>query len=71
MLSDSPYRRSLSIPEVIVELRKCSKIQFDPRVVKAAVQLLTEAEIEERTGCPAIPVQTDLVGNPRPIKYFP
>jgi putative nucleotidyltransferase with HDIG domain len=55
MLSDSPYRRSLSIPEVIVELRKCSKIQFDPRVVKAAVQLLTEEEIDERTGFPSIP----------------
>lgn len=55
MLSDSPYRRSLSIPEVIIELRKCSKIQFDPQVVETAVQLLTEADIEERAGSPAIP----------------
>lgn len=55
MLSDSPYRHSLSIPEVIVELRNCSKVQFDPRVVETAVQLLMEAEIGERTCCPAIP----------------
>jgi len=55
MLSTSPYHRSLSIRQVIGELRRCSNIQFDPRVVETAVQLLTEAEIEERAGSPAIP----------------
>jgi putative nucleotidyltransferase with HDIG domain len=58
MLSDSPYRRSLSIPHAIIELRKCTKIQFDPLIVETAVQLLTEADREERTGCPSSRVQT-------------
>jgi len=55
MLSTSPYHRSLSIQQVIGELRRCSNVQFDPRVVETAVQLLMEAEIEERSPRPAIP----------------
>jgi len=55
MLSTSPYHRSLSIQQVIGELRRCSNVQFDPRVVETAVQLLMEAEIEGRSPRPAIP----------------
>jgi len=42
MSSDSPYRRALSTQQIVDELRKCANIQFDPLVVKAAIQMLQE-----------------------------
>lgn len=42
MKSDHPYRRALSVRQVIAELCKCANTQFDPLVVEAATELLQE-----------------------------
>lgn len=38
MLSDRPYRKALTIPAVLQQLREHSGSQFDPRVVQALVE---------------------------------
>ncbi len=40
MTSDRPYRTALPPSEALAELRCCSGYQFDPRVVKAFIQVL-------------------------------
>jgi len=40
MVADRPYRRGRSQQEAILELRRCSGTQFDPRVVEAFVNVL-------------------------------
>jgi HD-GYP domain-containing protein (c-di-GMP phosphodiesterase class II) len=45
MTSDRPYRKKLTLEQVIEELKRCSGSQFDPLVVEAAIQLL-ENEIK-------------------------
>ncbi len=40
MIEDRPYRKALSQDEAIAELLRCSGTQFDPRVVRALIQLL-------------------------------
>jgi diguanylate cyclase (GGDEF)-like protein/putative nucleotidyltransferase with HDIG domain len=40
MLSDRPYRMGLKKDQVIEELKRCSGSQFDPLVVKVAVQMV-------------------------------
>jgi diguanylate cyclase (GGDEF)-like protein/putative nucleotidyltransferase with HDIG domain len=47
MVSDRPYRKSLRIEQVIDELKRNSGTQFDPLVVKEAVEMLEE-EMEDR-----------------------
>ncbi|MCE5203989.1 MAG: HD domain-containing protein [Actinomycetia bacterium] len=42
MIADRPYRRGRSIEEAILELRRCSGTQFDPRVVDAFIRALEE-----------------------------
>jgi len=54
MVADRPYRRGRSQQEAMLELRRCSGSQFDPRVVEAFIEVLesTEADMGE-------PVETD------------
>jgi len=40
MTGDRPYRRSLTIPEAVAELRANSGSQFDPEVVEAFIRVL-------------------------------
>jgi diguanylate cyclase (GGDEF)-like protein/putative nucleotidyltransferase with HDIG domain len=40
MISDRPYRRASKIGKIMEELQRCSGNQFDPLVVKAAIQIL-------------------------------
>src|SRR5215218_5934478 len=47
MVSDRPYRPSLSVEEALGELRRCAATQFDPAVVDAFVGVLGEGH---RTG---------------------
>ena len=44
MISDRPYRAALSLRQIIKELRRCTGTQFDPIVVKVAIQILMEIE---------------------------
>jgi HD-GYP domain-containing protein (c-di-GMP phosphodiesterase class II) len=39
MVSDRPYRIGMSPADALVELRRCSGTQFDPRVVEAFATL--------------------------------
>jgi HD-GYP domain-containing protein (c-di-GMP phosphodiesterase class II) len=39
MTSDRPYRRALSAPDALAELRRCAGTQFDPEVVFAFCRL--------------------------------
>ena len=39
MTHDRPYRSPSSIEEALAEISRCSGSQFDPRVVKAFLQL--------------------------------
>jgi putative nucleotidyltransferase with HDIG domain len=45
MVADRPYRRGRSQQEAILELRRCSSTQFDPRVVDAFIKVLETEEI--------------------------
>lgn len=40
MVSDRPYRHSLSFEDAIAELKAEAGTQFDPRVVEAFLQVL-------------------------------
>lgn len=42
MVSDRPYRRGRSQQDAILELRRCSGTQFDPRVVEAFIRVLSD-----------------------------
>ena len=44
MLTDRPYRKSLSFDEVIDELRKGSGTQFDPVILKAFLEMIRERD---------------------------
>ncbi len=45
MASDRPYRRALSLPEIIIELRRMQGTQFDPAIAEIfAVILEREGE---------------------------
>jgi HD-GYP domain-containing protein (c-di-GMP phosphodiesterase class II) len=46
MESGRPYRKARPIKYVIAELERCSGTQFDPFVVKAAIQILHEKEAQ-------------------------
>lgn len=48
MLSDRPYRRALSMQQIIAELHRYSDIQFDPILVEPAIQILVEIEPEDQ-----------------------
>jgi putative nucleotidyltransferase with HDIG domain len=41
MLSDRPYRKALSIPQVYSEIQRCSGTQFDPAVVARVLEKQT------------------------------
>lgn len=45
MVSDRPYRKSLRLEQVVQELKKNAGTQFDPLVVKEAVEMI-EADID-------------------------
>lgn len=42
MLSDRPYRQTMSFEDVIAEVQRCSGTQFDPQVVAAFMDLAAE-----------------------------
>jgi HD-GYP domain-containing protein (c-di-GMP phosphodiesterase class II) len=46
MTSDRPYRKALSRHEAMMELKRCSGSQFDPRVVSVFVDLLEKTADE-------------------------
>ena len=46
MVADRPYRRGRSQQEAMLELRRCSGSQFDPRIVDAFIDVLEHDEIE-------------------------
>ena len=46
MSTDRPYHRARSTEYIVHELRTCSDIQFDPRVVEVAIRILKETESE-------------------------
>jgi HD-GYP domain-containing protein (c-di-GMP phosphodiesterase class II) len=45
MTSDRPYRRALSVTDTIDEIKRCSGVSFDPRVVEAFLEVLAEQGI--------------------------
>jgi HD-GYP domain-containing protein (c-di-GMP phosphodiesterase class II) len=49
MVADRPYRRGRSQQEAILELRRCSGTQFDPRIVDAFIEVLESSEGAVRT----------------------
>jgi putative nucleotidyltransferase with HDIG domain len=54
MVSDRPYRKSVSSDDAVAELRRCAGTYFDPRVVEALAQVLEESDV--------IDLQTDPTG---------
>lgn len=40
MVSERPYRRSMTIEEAIIELKRCSGTQFDPKIVQVFIDAL-------------------------------
>ncbi len=44
MTSDRPYRKALSLSQVLQELRQNSGTQFDPRIVKAFLKLIENGQ---------------------------
>jgi putative nucleotidyltransferase with HDIG domain len=44
MIADRPYRDRLLVDDAIAELRRCSGADFDPRVVDALIEVLTEMD---------------------------
>ncbi|HEY5506175.1 MAG TPA: HD domain-containing phosphohydrolase [Coriobacteriia bacterium] len=47
MVSDRPYRKRLTSVGAVEELRRCSGTYFDPRVVEALVQVLSDSALGE------------------------
>lgn len=47
MTSDRPYRRALSVPDTVDEIRRFSGVTFDPKVVDAFMEVLEEQEVAE------------------------
>ncbi|AEG16810.1 diguanylate cyclase and metal dependent phosphohydrolase [Desulfofundulus kuznetsovii DSM 6115] len=48
MIVDRPYRRALSLPAALEELRRCGKSQFDPEVARRFARAVEEGALEER-----------------------
>jgi putative nucleotidyltransferase with HDIG domain len=48
MTADRPYREGLSDEAALVELRRCSGTQFDPRIVEALVGIVEEDQAAEK-----------------------
>ncbi len=44
MTSDRPYRKALSKSNAIMELNRCSGMQFDPEIVETFIKILEEEE---------------------------
>ncbi len=62
MMTDRPYRKAFSLPQVKKEIRDCSGTQFDPVVVSALIDMLNvdEDEILARTGYTAYPTEQNV-----------
>jgi diguanylate cyclase (GGDEF)-like protein/putative nucleotidyltransferase with HDIG domain len=58
MSSDRPYRRALTLPTVVNEIRAHTGTQFDPVVADAAIQML---EAESQLAAPEAEIQPGLV----------
>ena len=48
MMSDRPYRHAMTFDAAIGELHRCSGSQFDKRVIKTFVKVLTERRVASR-----------------------
>ena len=46
MITDRPYRKGMSVPQAIEELRRHRGVQFDPLVVDAIIQLYEEGKLK-------------------------
>ncbi|MBE3582468.1 MAG: diguanylate cyclase [Thermoanaerobacteraceae bacterium] len=47
MIADRPYRRALSLPAALEELRRCATYQFDPEVALRFARVVEEGALEE------------------------
>ncbi|MEW6608203.1 MAG: HD domain-containing phosphohydrolase [bacterium] len=48
MISDRPYRKALSEEDAIVELKRCSGRQFDPKIVNVFLKVLAEEKARNK-----------------------
>jgi diguanylate cyclase (GGDEF)-like protein len=48
MLSERPYKRSMSLEDAVAELRRCAGTQFDPRLVGVFCRLVADHTSAER-----------------------
>jgi HD-GYP domain-containing protein (c-di-GMP phosphodiesterase class II) len=44
MVSERPYRETMSVDEAIAELRRCAGTQFDPSVVEAFASIIQDRD---------------------------
>ncbi len=42
MVSDRPYRKSMSVEEAFCELERCSGTKFDPNIVKTFIKIMKQ-----------------------------
>jgi diguanylate cyclase (GGDEF)-like protein/putative nucleotidyltransferase with HDIG domain len=67
MASTRPYRKAMSLPEIMDEIEKHSGTQFDPEVVKATLDIMRKEETPFITLSP----KTQPVKVPEPVELVP
>jgi len=48
MLSERPYKKPMSLPDALAELRRCAGSQFDPRLVEVFCTIVAEQSAFDR-----------------------
>jgi putative nucleotidyltransferase with HDIG domain len=48
---DSPYRKACSMKKIINELNRCAGTQFDPLIVKVAIEILRDTQPKKHYSC--------------------